>query len=222
MRRTVWPALWLASVTVGLGLVLAACNSVTTSGSTPSTGSLAITLNGLPGGVHGKVVVTGPSSYTNTVTSSTTLTGLPAGTYALAPDTVSNGTYPWSASSSQVSVQANATASTTVTYHESGGAIKVYFTGPLPSGHSYGATLKGNGVSIHVTAAYNNALTVTANVPNVLSGTYSVTPDTMPPSQCVLFADINYVGAAVPTSLTVGDNQTYTSTVTYVPLPGTC
>lgn len=128
---------------------------------------------------------------------------MPAGTYALAPAAVSNGKYPWTASSSQVSVRANATASTTVTCHESGRSITVCFTGPIPSGHVHGATLAGNGVPGHVTAAYNNRLTVTANVPTVLSGTYSVTPDSVLPSQCVRFVDVVDTGAAVPTSIAV-------------------
>lgn len=96
--------------------MLAACST-----STP-TGSLQITVSGLPSGLTGAVSVTGPGGYSKTVTATTTLSNLALGTYAVsaAAATSSNpivgNAYDGSVSSSSVDVQQNTTASATVTY----------------------------------------------------------------------------------------------------------
>lgn len=58
-------------------VVLAACS---TSG---PKGSLQVTVNGLPGGVNGNVLVTGPGGYSTTVTTTATLPNLTPGNYTV-------------------------------------------------------------------------------------------------------------------------------------------
>ncbi len=109
----------VGALSVGILLLvvaLAACNS------SPATGSLKVTLSGLPSGVNGAVSVTGPGGYATTVTTTTTLAGLTPGTYAVAAAPALNGNaivptaYDGSVSAATVSVQQNATASTSVSY----------------------------------------------------------------------------------------------------------
>ncbi|MEJ2666528.1 MAG: hypothetical protein P8Z81_05425 [Deinococcales bacterium] len=163
------------ALTVALSLVLASCGSSTTSG----TGSLSLSLTGLPSGVAGHVVVTGPNAFTQTVTASATLSGVPAGIYTLAPAAVSDGTYLWDghASSSQVDVTAGSTRSAAVTYSESSGAIGLAFSTlqPLPPGATYSATITGNGITRHVTVTPTVVGTAAVTVPNLPLGTYQVT-----------------------------------------------
>lgn len=221
MRVTSKPAVWLALLAVGLTLTLAACASTSTP-TPPATGTLKITVSGVPSGASGgKVVVSGPGSYTKTITATTTLSGLAVGTYTLAPETISNGTYPWDAPSSTVDVTAGATISGTVTYTEDGGAISLGFIGPLPAGTSYSATISGNGVTRHVTAGYNSASLVTITVPNLPDGSYSVTAPTL--HGCASHIAETYTPTPVPNPVPITNNVTTPDLITYLPgLPGIC
>lgn len=113
MHRTRIAALSILALL--LSVVLGACNSAA------PNGSLKVTVTGLPTGVQGKVMVTGPGGYSQTVTSSATLIVSP-GTYSVtaAPTTGTNSivplAYDGTASSPTVNVAANATASTTASY----------------------------------------------------------------------------------------------------------
>jgi len=62
-------------------VVLAACSS------SPQTGGLTVTLNGLPTGLNGSVTVA-MGRYSHTVTSTTTLSGLAPGTSSITPQAV--------------------------------------------------------------------------------------------------------------------------------------
>jgi len=55
----------------------------------PTTGSLAVTITGLPGGSTGTVTVTGPSGFSRTLTTTETLAGLTPGSYTVAAGNVS-------------------------------------------------------------------------------------------------------------------------------------
>ncbi len=90
---------------------------------TPTTGSLELTVGGLPAGTAGAVTVTGPGSFSASVTTSTTLSDLAPGSYAVAAaDVTSGGTrYTASPASRTVTVAANATARLTITYGPAAG-----------------------------------------------------------------------------------------------------
>ena len=109
-----WLALLLACC---LGL-LAACGGGDDANPVPGSGSLNVTIRGLPAGVAAAVTVTGPASYSKLLTASGTLDGLAPGAYALSAASVLQGTaslVPVPATQ-QVQVTAGVTASATVTY----------------------------------------------------------------------------------------------------------
>ncbi len=101
----------LSALALVLVVVLAACAS------TPTTGSLKVTVKGLPGGLNALVAVT-MGSYSQTVTATTTLSGLMPGTYSVAPQSVTlrRNVFDGTASSATVTVSAGAAANATVTY----------------------------------------------------------------------------------------------------------
>ena len=95
-----------------------------------STGSLEVSISGLPGGVGAGVTVTGPAGFTRSLTGTQTLSGLAPGTYTVtAAGVVSGGTTyaPTPASQAPV-VTAGATASAAVAYSASGAGITLDLT----------------------------------------------------------------------------------------------
>ncbi len=58
----------------------------------PAGGTLAVSVTGLPTAVDAEVTVTGPSSFSQAVTSSEVLTDLEPGVYMAAANSVSDGT----------------------------------------------------------------------------------------------------------------------------------
>lgn len=83
-----------------------------------TTGSLRITITGLPAGAAAGVTVSGPGSFSQEVAATGTLAGLTPGSYGVrARDVVAGGTtYTGSVSSATVTVAAGASPSVTVTY----------------------------------------------------------------------------------------------------------
>ncbi|MDN2699011.1 PQQ-dependent sugar dehydrogenase [Janthinobacterium sp. SUN073] len=83
-----------------------------------TTGDLTISIVGLPAGVAGAATLSGPGSYSKTLTASTTLTGLAPGAYTLSAASVAQGTQTLAPTpvTQQVQVNAGATASASITY----------------------------------------------------------------------------------------------------------
>lgn len=83
-----------------------------------TTGSLAVTITGLPAGINGAVTVTGPASYSKLLTASSTLTDLAPGAYAVTAASVAYGTgsLAGTPATQQVQVTAGATATAGVAY----------------------------------------------------------------------------------------------------------
>ncbi|HUR93497.1 MAG TPA: hypothetical protein VMY76_02865, partial [Gemmatimonadales bacterium] len=90
---------------------------------TATTGSLAITVAGLPAGVDAAVTVTGPGGFSEAVTATRTLTGLAPGDYTVTAAGVTTGgtTYTASPASRTVTVVAAETEDLTVTYGPAAG-----------------------------------------------------------------------------------------------------
>ena len=88
-----------------------------------TTGSLAVTIGTLPAGSNGAVHITGPGSFVQDVTQSTTLTALVPGAYTLSAGsiTVNGATWTPAPASQTVSVAAGATANAAIVY--SNGAL---------------------------------------------------------------------------------------------------
>ena len=89
----------------------------------PTTGTLELTVSGLPAGTDAAVTVSGPGGFSAAVKTTTTLTALTPGTYTVAAsDVVSGGTtYTTSPASRTVTVAAGATARVTVGYGPASG-----------------------------------------------------------------------------------------------------
>ncbi len=87
-----------------------------------ATGSLAVTITGLPAGADASVTVSGPAGFSRALTASATLTGLEPGTYTLAATAVNltGDQYTPDSASQDVSVSAAQVASIAVTYGFSG------------------------------------------------------------------------------------------------------
>jgi hypothetical protein len=85
---------------------------------TATSGGLRVTVSGLPSGVPAAVAVTGPNSFSQTLTATRTLDNLVPGTYAVSATQVVSGntTYTPSVARPSVDVVAGATATVTVSY----------------------------------------------------------------------------------------------------------
>ena len=110
---------WLALLLACCLALLAACgggHGHPAPGAT--TGSLTVAIGGLPTGVAAAVMVTGPASYSKTLTASATLTDLAPGAYAINAASVAQGTGTLAPTpvTQQVQVSAGATASASVSY----------------------------------------------------------------------------------------------------------
>ena len=83
-----------------------------------TTGSLTVSIAGLPAGVAGAVTLSGPASYSKTLTATGTVDGLAPGAYTLAASSVPQGTGSLAPTpvTQQVQVTAGATASAAITY----------------------------------------------------------------------------------------------------------
>ena len=148
------------------------------------TGSLDLTIAGVPAGASGSVAVSGPGGYQQTLAASQTLTGLTPGAYTIAgaPITVSGTLYGPSPVSQNVTVAVGATASATVSYSAQTGGLTLTISG-LPGGAPANVQVTGaGGYSQHFTASQTLAglvpgtYTVTASAITAGSTVYSATP----------------------------------------------
>lgn len=115
----------------GLTAMFVVATLALTSCSTSPTGSLAVNVTGLPAGASADVDISGPSGYSNHVTTTTTLTGLEVGTYTVTPHmarvsgSVVDTAYSVSGGGS-VAVADGATATSSVTYALQPGSGKLW------------------------------------------------------------------------------------------------
>lgn len=114
---------------IALLAVLAACGGGGSSGdagsnapAVPSTGSLAVSVTGLPAGLDGAVAVSGPGGFSQSVSATQTAINLSPGTYTIAAANVLSGSsvYAPQPATQAVAVSAGATASAAVSYASAG------------------------------------------------------------------------------------------------------
>ena len=136
------------------------------------TGSLALTISGLPGGVNANVTVTGPGGFSQSATASKTWSNLTPGSYVVAAAVVTNGpnTYGGAPASQTIAVVASLTpSSASEVYSLSAGQLTVNVSG-LPA---------GTNPIISVTGPLAYSHPVTASGATVLTGlalgTYTIT-----------------------------------------------
>jgi hypothetical protein len=101
----------------------------------PTTGTIVLTVSGLPAGALADLRVSGPNDYDETVPGSTTLEDLPPGEYHVSINAVthSNGYYTAPLSQQTLTVSAGNTESATIAYALTGGSIDLSISG-LPTG----------------------------------------------------------------------------------------
>jgi hypothetical protein len=164
------PAAWLTRFRVCLLLALAAAACGDPSGPRrPRTGSLAIGLDGLPGGVAAAVTVTGPNGFSQEVTGGTVLSSLVPGTYAVAARAVVTPllTFEPATPSQTVSVTASDTAATAlVRYTVTTGSMNVLVSG-LPAGASPFVVVAGPD-------GFRDTVTATGAIGNLKPGIYQI------------------------------------------------
>lgn len=111
-RSRITPALRLGSI---LAALVVACSPA------PTVGTIAVSMTGLPSGVVGSAVVTGPNGYSQAITATTTLS-VPPGAYSLTvnpaqgPGAIVPVVYDGGAAPTSVTVVAGGSVTTTVTY----------------------------------------------------------------------------------------------------------
>jgi len=99
-------------------LTASGSNNINFFGTPLATGDLAISISGLPSGLAASIEVTGPDSFSQTLTASETLTGLKSGTYSfsIAEVTPDSATYSDAASPSSIVFDATVGASVALNY----------------------------------------------------------------------------------------------------------
>lgn len=107
----------LAVAAFALGALAACSDDDEPTNPTPTTGTLAITVSGLPTGVNAAITVAGPNNYSASPTATTSST-VAAGSYtvAAAQVTANNVRYNATVTGSPATVTANGTATVTVAY----------------------------------------------------------------------------------------------------------
>ncbi|MEZ4586855.1 MAG: CARDB domain-containing protein [Gemmatimonadales bacterium] len=177
---------------------------------TRATGSLQVTVNGLPGGVNASVAVAGPGGFSQNVTQTTTLAGLDPGSYVVTSAAVSSGatSYVPTPSAQTVAVTTGATSNATVSYGAVGGTLTVTVNG-LPGGVPAGVTVTGP-------AGFSAAVTATTTLNNLVAGTYTVAAVSVSSGGNTYAPSPTSQGASV----TVGTTVSRTVTYTLVPAPG--
>jgi sugar lactone lactonase YvrE len=107
------------------------------------TEALTVNVSGLPGGVNGDVLITGPDGFTQTITASQTLTGLNLGNYTITPRSVQQQNAVvntvFDGASSTATLTANATATANATYAPRGGSGAMWIANQGGSLARYGA-----------------------------------------------------------------------------------
>ncbi len=173
-----------------------------------STGSLALTVSGLPGGINGSVTVAGPGGFSQTITSSQTLSGLLPGGYTVAAASVSSGasTYAPAPGIQTVPVSAGTTAPATVAYTIATGLLTVTVSG-LPGGTNASVTVTGPG-------GFSQNLTATQTLSGLTPGSYTIAGSN------VASGGSTYAPAPVSQSKAVSAGATAAASVIYAATTG--
>jgi hypothetical protein len=181
-------------------LLLAACGGGSTG---PTTGSLAVTVSGLPADTQADVSVSGPSGFARQVGESETLSGLTPGSYTVSAAGVSVGPaqYAPSPSSQAIVVGGGDPANAEVVYAVADGALAIT-VGGLPSGTDAAVTISGPG-------GYSRQVTASETLTGLVSGQYTITA--LPVSDGAQ----QYSPAPSSQTTTVGASGTASATVNY-------
>ncbi len=199
-------ALRLAAVT----LFLTACGGGDrpTEPRPPATGSLTVTIAGLPAGASAAVTVTGPGGFSRTLTASETIASLTPGAYTVtgASVTTNDGRYSASPGSQSVTVVAGPNpVVAAVTYALATGGLTINITG-LAGGTNAQVTVTGTG--------FTRTLTTTQTLNVLEPGTYTIS------AADVTAAETRYAALPPTQSVAVTAAVVATATVSYTAATG--
>jgi hypothetical protein len=135
-----------------------------------STGSLSVTISGLPQGTDANVTVTGPGSFSRYPTSSQTFPNLAPGSYTVTAEPVTAGdfTYTPDPSTQSVTVRAGHDVGASVTYAPTTGSLEVTISSP--NGVTPNVNITGPGFPDPETITEDHTF------PDIQPGTYTITP----------------------------------------------
>jgi sugar lactone lactonase YvrE len=189
--------------------------TVTYAVSPASLGTLQVNLV-VPGGGNGNVSISGPNGFSRTITATTTLNDLVPGAYTLtainvpgvgtSADLILVGTV-----SGTSTVEANKTATATVTYAATTGTLKITVNG-LPAGVNADIVVVGAGASSQQT------VTATTTLTGLAPNNYFVTVRNVRASGAIV--DTVFVSSN-DDELSIGAGQVQTKVVTYTERGGT-
>ncbi len=174
-----------------------------------STGSLAVSVSGVPSGVAAAITVTGPNNFSQAVSSTTTLSLLTPGTYTIAASSLTHSgtTYTPSPLTQQRVVSASLQpANASVVYARASGAITIAATG-LPSGVTPTFTLSG--------ASGTQQISGTQTISGLNPGAYTISAATLS------HAGTTYTPSAPSANVNVTANGNTPVTFSYVASGGT-
>ena len=198
------------SMVVALGL--AACGAQPQSlPANPTTGTLQLSVAGLPSGTNANIGVTGPNGFSQAVTANATLNDLAPGSYAITASDVTAGavTFGGLVTGSPSTITAGNTSSAAVSYVALTGSLQVNITG-LPTGQNADVLVTGPG-------NFSQTLTASQTLTGLNLGAYTITAKTLRPTNATVDTLIPGVGS----SATVTANTTANATATYATRGGT-
>ncbi|MEP7344248.1 MAG: hypothetical protein ABI877_03230 [Gemmatimonadaceae bacterium] len=135
-----------------------------------TTGAIAVSINGLPGGALGTATLIGPNGYTHAFPTSETVTNLSPGSYTLTSNVVAFEGDSYSDLSVHATIAISASmipVATRVSYLVSTGRLTVVASG-LPSGSTPAFSLTGPG-------GFSRSVAAGETVTGLLAGSYTVT-----------------------------------------------
>ena len=167
-----------------------------------ATARLVVEVRGLPSGLEGDVLVTGPDGYRKVVKASTTLTDLTPGTYSLTPRTVADGaaSYSGEAVPASVTLRAGEEKRSVVTYALIKGALKLQIYG-VPAGGT--ARVRVTGPDLNTVVSTSRTWT------DLTPGTYTIRAEN------IQVNDLWYNANPAEQTVTVRSGQTAEAAVTY-------
>ncbi len=178
-------------------LILAGC-------ATP-TGSLQITITGLPTGQDADITVTGPGSYGTTLTQGTTLSGLMPGSYSVQAGVITvtavTSEFVATITPSSATVVAEETATVMVDYALAGGTLAVG-VGGLPPGVNADVTVSGPD-------AFSQAVSTSTVLTDVAPGVYSAVASSVTDGSDTYTATVSGSPAEVSSSSGAGIEVAY-------------
>jgi hypothetical protein len=190
-------------VTSVLLLLLLGCSGDPTG---PSSGTLSVTIQGLPSGAAAAVSISGPAGYSQSLTASQTFTGLAPGVYSVTASDVTVGAAPYQASPSSQNVTVVSSGSprtASVTYSTATGNLALTISGLGTSSNAL-VTVTGPG-------SYNQSVTSSKTLSGLAPGSYTIDAQNVTGVSC----GATFNASPATQNVTVTASATAPATVSY-------